>query len=93
MLYMFFVAITSLSIFPAVYNTSGLNDNTMLESIVRADMFIIKSFFVLFVVAVLFYVVNYICYRKEKGRVLWALVILSSLTLIVNIVKVIIFYI
>ena len=93
MVYMFYISIISISIFPVVHNTKGLNDDILLETIVEADMFIIRNFFMLLVITILFYVINYIFYRKKKEKLLWGLVIISSLSLIINIIRVLMIYV
>lgn len=93
MLYMFFVSITSVSIFPVVKQTKEMTDDVMLETIIRADMFIIRSFMMIFVISVIFFIINYFANKKQNKKILWGLVILSSLTLIVNIVRVLMIYI
>lgn len=93
MLYMFYISITSVSIFPVVQQTKEMTDDVMLETIIKADMFIIRSFMMVFVLSIIFYVINYFVNKKQNKNILWGLCILSSLVLIINIVRVLMIYI
>lgn len=93
LIYMFFVSITSVSIFPVVHKTKEMTDDVMLETILKADMNIIESFMIALVMSVIFYVINYFVFKKNNNKILWGLIIISSLTLIINIVRVLMLYI
>lgn len=90
--YVFFVSITSVTIFPEVYRVGGFTDDSMLETIIKVDMFIIRRFMLMFVLSIIFMVVNYIIFKKKNKKMLLGLLILSGIVLLCNFIRVLIFY-
>ena len=91
--YMFYVSITSVALFPVVQQTKELTENVVLETIIKADMFIIRSFMMMFVFSIIFYVVNYLIFKKKNKRILWGLCVVAGLAVVVNFIRVLMFYI
>lgn len=91
--YMYFVSITSIALFPVVQQTKELTQNVVLETTVKADMFIIESFMIMFVLSIIFYVINYIGFKKKNNKILCGLCVVGGLALMVNFIRVLMFYI
>lgn len=91
--YMYFVSISSIALFPVVQQTKELTQNVVLETTVKADMFIIENFMIMFVLSIIFYVINYIGFKKKNNKILWGLCVVGGLAVVVNFIRVLMFYI
>ena len=93
LIYMLYVSITSVAIFPVVKQTQELTDDVMLETIYKAAMFILRNFMSVLIMTIIFLVINYFVNKKNNKKYSWGLLIFFSLVLVINLVRVIMFYI
>jgi glycerol uptake facilitator-like aquaporin len=90
---MLYVAITSVAIFPVVKQTQDFTDDVMLETIFKADMFILRNFINVLIMTFIFLVINYFIYKKNNKKYSFGLLIFLSLVFVINLVRVVMFYI
>ena len=93
LIYMLYVSITSVAIFPVVKQTQELTDDVMLETIYKAAMFILRNFMSVLIMTIIFLVINYFVNKKNNRKYSLGLLIFFSLVLVINLVRVIMFYI
>ena len=91
--FMFFHTISSINVFDVTAGAEELSGDIIVDIVEKVDAAVIKAFILLAITTVVFYIVNFIGFKKKKEKLLLYLDIMAIILLVINITRCVLLYI